>query len=223
MQTGKGTLAEVYLERDAAARISCPPGLVPGPGQYLLADLQAEQAAPLPVPVFPAGLADGGFLAAGPLPKNWTPGTSLYLRGPLGRGFSLPPLSRTMALVVLGDTVHRLAALIEPALFQGAAIAMLCDQPPPGLPNDVEIMPVSSLPDVSRWADYIAMDAPREKLQSVPDLLKSSEISGQAQILLSTPMPCGGRGDCGVCAVNIKRGYKLICKDGPVFDLNFFL
>jgi len=34
------------------------------------------------------------------------------------------------------------------------------------------------------------------------------------------PMPCGGLGDCGLCAVDLKRGWKLACKDGPVFDLN---
>jgi NAD(P)H-flavin reductase len=33
-------------------------------------------------------------------------------------------------------------------------------------------------------------------------------------------MPCSGLADCGVCAVPARRGYKLACKDGPVFDLD---
>jgi hypothetical protein len=30
-------------------------------------------------------------------------------------------------------------------------------------------------------------------------------------------------GECGVCAVNLRKGYKLACKDGPVFDLRSLL
>jgi hypothetical protein len=26
--------------------------------------------------------------------------------------------------------------------------------------------------------------------------------------------------DCGVCGVKGRRGWRLACKDGPVFDLN---
>jgi NAD(P)H-flavin reductase len=214
---------EVYLEGIATARISCAPRLIPGPGQYLLADFPSERTAPLPVPIFPAGVAEDGFLAATSIPATWIPGTSLYLRGPLGRGFILPPTSRRVALVVRGGTPNRLAALINPALTQGAAITLFCDQPISGLSNDIEIMPLSSLPEVFRWADYLALDMPRELVQTAPGLFKSHEFSSRAQILLSSPMPCGGRGDCGVCAVTVKRGYKLICKDGPVFDLKLFI
>jgi NAD(P)H-flavin reductase len=223
MHTGRGIVSEVYLDGNAAARISCPPRLIPAPGQYLMADAPAIPYAPLPVPVFSAESAAGGFLTAPPFPRAWIPGTSLNLRGPLGRGFCLPPAARTVALVVLGESPHRLVALIEPALAQGAAITLICDVLPSGLPVEVEIMPVTSLAEIVRWADYIAIDIPRSEVQSLSELFQTSQISSHAQILLSAPMPCGGRGDCGVCAVNVKRGYKLICKEGPVFDLNIFL
>jgi len=223
MRSGAGTITEVFLTRPGTARITCEPGLIPGPGQYLLADIQDDRAGVLPVPIFPAGMMDGGFLVAAPLPSHWLPGTSLHLRGPLGQGFHLPAAARAVALAALGDTPDRLAALIAPALAQGAAVSLLCDQLPAGLPNDVEIMPASTLPEIGKWADYLALDLPREKIQSISGLLKRSTISDLAQILLTTPMPCGGRGDCGVCAVNINRSYKLICKDGPVFELNLFL
>jgi dihydroorotate dehydrogenase electron transfer subunit len=177
----------------------------------------------LPVPFFPAGTAEGGFLIASPVPKAWTPGTSLNLRGPLGNGFKLPPVSRAVALAALGETTHRLSALIEPAIAQGAAVTLLCAQPPPGLPNEVEIMPLGSLKDATQWADYLAADLPREMTRTLPGLFQSFSVSCEAQVLVTTPMPCGGRGDCGVCAVSMKRGNKLICKDGPVLDLKLFL
>jgi hypothetical protein len=40
--------------------------------------------------------------------------------------------------------------------------------------------------------------------------------------LITVPMPCGGMGDCGVCNVMTKKGPRLVCKDGPVFDLKLF-
>ena len=223
MKTGEGAVQEVYFDRIAAARITCPNGLIPAAGQYLLAEGTLEQPFILPVPVFPSGSADGGFLAAFPFPTSWHPGTSLSLRGPLGNGFNLPAASRSVALVSFGDTVQRLAALIAPAIAQDAAITMISAQPPTGLPNAVEIMPIESLPEALRWADYLALDMPREMVPSLPNLLPINGIVCTAQVLLTSPMPCGGRGDCGVCAVSVKRGYKLICKDGPVFDLKPFL
>jgi|WetSurSiteA1Bulk_404760.scaffolds.fasta_scaffold33793_2 NAD(P)H-flavin reductase len=223
MKTGQGVVQEIFFERIAVARLTCPNGLIPAAGQYLLADATFEQSSIIPVPIFPAGSADGGFLAAFPFPTNWHPGTSLSLRGPLGNGFNLPAASRSVALVSFSDTVQRLAALIVPAIAQGAAVTMISAQPPTGLPNAVEIMPIESLPEALHWADYIALDMPREMVPSLPNLLPNNGIVCTAQVLLTSPMPCGGRGDCGVCAVSVKRGYKLICKDGPVFDLKNFL
>ena len=37
-------------------------------------------------------------------------------------------------------------------------------------------------------------------------------------VLVDAPMPCAGMGDCGVCAVKARGGYRLACKDGPVFE-----
>jgi len=223
MKTGQGVIQEIYFDRNTAARLSCPSVLVPGPGQYLLAEAPDGTTEILPVPIFPAGIAEGGFLVASPVPKTWTPGTSLNLRGPLGNGFRLPTASRAVALAAFGENTQKLSALIEPALAQGAAVTLLCAQPPQGLPNEVEIMPLELLKDVTQWADYLAVDLPREMTRTLPELFQSFKVIGEAQVLVTAPMPCGGRGDCGVCAVSMKRGHKLICKDGPVLDLKLFL
>jgi dihydroorotate dehydrogenase electron transfer subunit len=116
-----------------------------------------------------------------------------------------------------------LLALIVPALAQGAAITLISDKLPSKLPVEVESMPIASLSEAMRWADYIAIDMPRSAIQSLPDYFQTARVGSHAQVLLTAPMPCGGRGDCGVCAVAVKRGYKLICKDGPVIDLKLFL
>lgn len=56
---------------------------------------------------------------------------------------------------------------------------------------------------------------PKPMLLSVADIAKKWGLS--AQISLDAYMACGF-GACLGCAVRAKNGYKLVCKDGPVFD-----
>ncbi|MBN1450686.1 MAG: hypothetical protein JW963_06690 [Anaerolineales bacterium] len=241
-----GELIELYLEDGlTGGRLLCAQNLIPSPGEYLLAHDPASNA-PLPVPVFSAGPVPGGFLLAPPIPLPWHPGASLSLRGPLGRGFSLPASARRVALVALGETAARLKLLLAAALGQNASVALVSDLDLPNLPPEVEIQPVSALPGVAKWADYLAFDLPREYLPRLHEKLglgehhlcrehvgapfvasaegatrrRQAEVPFEAQVLVVTPMPCGGLADCGVCAVTARRGWKMACKDGPVFDLN---
>lgn len=217
-----GELVEIYLENGlTGGRMLCSPNLIPAPGQYLLAHDPASPA-PLPVPVFSAGSAPGGFLVAPPLPFTWRPGISLSLRGPLGHGFSLPDLARRVVLVALGETVARLNPLLEVALGQGASVVLVSDLGLTDLPPEVEIQPVAALAGVAKWADSMAFDLPRESLPGLREKLGLAAQPGvkcEAQVLVTTPMPCGGIAECGVCAVTVRRGWKMACKDGPVFNL----
>ncbi len=223
MHTGKGRIDEIFIQAGRAARITCAPQLVPAPGQYLLAHALTEPDAPLPHPVFAAGGHSTGFYAAHPLPVAWTPGTQVSLRGPLGRGFNLPPAARKVALVAFGGNCSRLLSLLEPALAQKAEITLLAEHLPENLPPALEILPISALTETTQWADYLAIDAPRSALATIHgSLLPDSPLNyhGYAtEILIETPLPCGGMAECGVCAIHTKRGYRLACKDGPVFEL----
>ncbi len=216
-----GRLVERYLnDSRAAGRIACGPRLIPAPGQYLLAHA-LDSDSPLPVPVFSAGITADGFLAAPPLPAAWTPGGSLLLHGPLGRGFSLPISARRVALTALDATPSRLLGLIPLALAQDAAIVLVSDSPPESLPLSVEVQPRKAFAEILAWADYLAADAARESLGSwLEPLRRNSTRPGAAQVLVHAPMPCGGIAECGVCAVHLSRGWKMACRDGPVFDLD---
>lgn len=240
MHSGTGQIDETFMEAGFAAHITCAPRLVPAPGRYLLAHAPSEPDAPLPHPIFLAASHPRGFYAARPLPVSWTPGTELTLRGPLGRGFRLPASARRVALAAFGGNPSRLLALLEPALGQNAEITLLTDTPPNGLPPAIEILPLAALTETTKWADYLAIDAPRAALAFIqkmlfpesdspyygcaPNSAKSSPsarivIDCAADILIETPLPCGGIAECGVCAVYNRRGCLLACKDGPVFDL----
>lgn len=230
MRTGKGQVVELVLENGLRhARISCLADMVPAPGQYLLAGT-AFSSDPLPVPLFSTestlesvAVAPWSlFTACAPLPNTWTPGTELTLRGPLGRGFTLPTSVRKIALVPFDDSPSRLRSLIRPALKQGAAVVLVNDTDGENLPDDVEVQPFSALDEVLAWADYIAFDVLRENLPGLRERVGGRaqvSVKGEAQVLVYAPVPCGGVADCGVCAVVMKSSWKLACKDGPVFDL----
>ncbi len=215
-------LLEVELAGNGlvSGRIACPPRLALKPGQYLLASAQGP-ADVLPISLFPAHISEDEIELAPPLPVSWLPGMALKIRGSLGKGFHLPPTARRMALAALDTHPFRLLPLIIPALAQGIEIALFTPFIPPGLPPQVEVLPIHNLPEAAVWADYLAIDL---LLSDLPGLrgrlcLKAGRpYPCQAEALVLSAMPCGGLADCGVCAVKIATGWRYICKDGPVFD-----
>jgi dihydroorotate dehydrogenase electron transfer subunit len=219
MHTGTGRIVELLFEDGCAyARISCQENLIPAPGQYLLASHGSDSL--LPVPIFHTDLAPQGFI--GNAIEGWKPGDMLALRGPLGQGFSLPVAARKVALIAFDGPPSRLRGLVPLALRQNASIVLSCDSSAEHLPDDVEIQPLSTLEDILRWADFAAFDVKRENLKDLMEKLgawKSRLGLHGAQVLVHTPMPCGGLADCGVCALTTKSDWKLVCKEGPVFDL----
>jgi len=224
MDTKKGYVAEMILwDGLRHARIECPANLVPAPGQYLLAGNSSDSI--LPVPIFYTDSAPQGFIAAPPLPDSWNPGQEIYLRGPLGRGFVLPPSARRVVLVAFDDSSACLRGLIALALTQNAAVVLLCDSRLDHLPDAVEVQPISALPEIMDWADYIAFDVARGNLPKLNDRVfdgNQAKALPDAQVLIRTPLACGGIAECGVCAVTGRSGWKMACKDGPVFNWNDF-
>jgi dihydroorotate dehydrogenase electron transfer subunit len=215
MYTGKGQVLELLLEDGKRyVRVSCPPGSVPAPGQYLLAS--EGSASPLPAPLFYTDLSSQGFIAEAPATASWYPGLMLHLRGPLGHGFSLSLQAGRVALVAFDASPQRLRGLIRPALQQGAAVVLVSSSAPDDLPDDVEVQPLSALDEILEWADYAAFDVARENLSRLRERVGKQRVD--AQVLIRTPVPCGGIAECGVCAVHSNADWKLACRDGPVFD-----
>jgi dihydroorotate dehydrogenase electron transfer subunit len=215
-------IAEIVL-RDGlrAARILCPSNLVPAAGQYLLA-WAGQPASALASALFCAQSQPGGFLAAPGVPESWSPGMRLSLRGPLGRGFSPPASSRRVALAAPNSTPARLLPLIAPALERGAAVVLVCGSPPIDLSLAVEVHPVGALAEIQAWADYMAIDIPAPALAGLAARLGtrgSRHMPFRTQVLIQTPIACGGLAECGVCAVQARRGWKMACRNGPVFEL----
>ncbi len=220
-----GRVREVRLSHggELQALIACPPGAVPPPGRYLSAHAPTEVDAPLGMPLFLAQISQAGFWAAPPFPPTWIPGTELSLRGPLGTGFSLPVEVTRLALAALGDSPNRLLPLALDALRRDCAVTLFTETALSDLPHPLEIYPLDALRESLNWPDLLALDLPLERLSDLRELLgllPGNPLPCEAQALIWTAMPCAGIGDCGACAVPSRRGYKLVCTDGPVFRLN---
>ena len=224
MKTAKGKLEEIYL--DGSARIACPPELIPAPGQYLLAHADGSDS-PLPVPVFSSlPIPQSGFRSAPSLPATWRPGQLLHLRGPIGHGFTIPTAARKIALVAFDDAPARLLGLLASALKQNAEVVVICNSAAEDLPEIVEVQPLQALLDTLQWAEYAAMDVSRENLDQLRERLAGKEqVSAKiaVQVFVRAPMPCGALAECGVCALTLHHDWKMICKDGPVFELRDLL
>jgi dihydroorotate dehydrogenase electron transfer subunit len=220
MRSYMGWVREIrQVSGGQAASIACSPSAMPAPGRYLLA---AESDSILRTPLFLGEVLADGFLAAPPLPLNWQPGTELRLSGPVGRGFSLPQGVQRLALAAWGDSLARLLPLVELPAARAAAVAVFTDAALPSLPAKVEASPLSALPEALPWADFLAVDI---SIDSLSELRRSLGLAAGQRLpcaggaLVLSPMPCVGLADCGVCALPARRGFKLLCKDGPVVDL----
>ncbi|HUV28151.1 MAG TPA: hypothetical protein VMW34_12370 [Anaerolineales bacterium] len=215
-----GHVAELQLlSGEEQVLIACPKEVIPAPGQYLLA---AEDGSIQATPLFLAGIWKQGFLATNPYPTSWQPGTELTLFGPLGHGFHLPADVQRLALIALGNTNSRLLPLVSTLKSAHASITLFSDAQSSDLPPDLEAYPIQDLLESLTWADFFAVDAPLESLERLAAIFNKSQhgLSGlRGEILVHTSMPCCGLGKCGVCALRVKRSWKLICEDGPVFDL----
>jgi len=71
------------------------------------------------------------------------------------------------------------------------------------------------------WADQLCVALPRTQLVELATVIRGVKYRwerGFASALLEGPLVCGV-GACGVCTINLRKGARLLCSDGPVFDL----
>jgi dihydroorotate dehydrogenase electron transfer subunit len=71
------------------------------------------------------------------------------------------------------------------------------------------------------WADQVCAALPGDQLPALRDAIRAVKFRwerGFASVLLEGPIVCGV-GACGVCAIEMRKGVRMLCSDGPVFDL----
>ncbi|MGQ9571976.1 MAG: dihydroorotate dehydrogenase electron transfer subunit [Dehalococcoidia bacterium] len=165
-------------------------------------------------------------------------GDSVSVVGPLGRGFTVRRESRNLLLVAGGIGIAALVALADEAVAQGRAVTLLQGAktaarlfPSARLPTEVEVISATEdgsaghrglvtglLPQYLSWADQVFACGPNAMYEAMAALMRQQGSRKPAQVLLEEHMACG-MGVCYCCAVFTRRGVRLVCKDGPRFEL----
>jgi len=166
------------------------------------------------------------------------PGDELGVFGPLGRGYAVSPRTQNLLLVAGGLGVAALVSLADEAIANGKGVTLLQGArsagklfPPQLLPPEVEVVSATDdgsaghrgyvtdlLADALPWADQIFACGPNPMFAAIAAVLRDRRSRKPVQALLEEHMGCG-TGVCYGCAVFTRRGVRLVCKDGPRFDL----
>jgi len=133
-----------------------------------------------------------------------------------------------VSLIALDGPPIQILPLIDQALGQDAAVSLFFQVPlQPAIlnviPSSVEISPLSQLKENMDWSDFLAVEISQVNLDVLTDLFGMVLPVCSGQVLVKTAMPCRGVGDCGVCTVKTKHGWRQACTDGPVFPLKELL
>ena len=167
-----------------------------------------------------------------------TPGDELHVFGPLGRGYSISRGAQNLLLVAGGLGVAAVIALADEAIAAGQSVTLLqgartADKlyPPDLLPHDVEAVSATDdgstghhgvvtdlLPEYLPWADQVFACGPTPMFAGMAKVIRAARSRKPVQALLEEHMGCG-TGICYGCAVFTRRGVRLVCKDGPRFEL----
>jgi dihydroorotate dehydrogenase electron transfer subunit len=208
-----------------------------GGGQLLLARV-AEQYDPYLREMWQpiARRSETQLIIERPAVRDYTPGATVSLIGPVGKPIPLREGGRALLLVAAEASPTALLFLANAALAKGAAVALVLigaagRYPLEALPQEIEVHRVgdyATWPERDRmltWADQVVATAPppldtpiyvrlaedlkRIRLQPPPEL---------ATALFQMPMPCGV-GACQACLVRIGGEDVPACTDGPGFNL----
>jgi dihydroorotate dehydrogenase electron transfer subunit len=168
-------------------------------------------------------------------------GDNLDLLGPLGKGFSIDPSKQVAIVLGGGYGTAPLLALAEALKHKIKAVYLLlgaqkkdlvlCEKEFRDLGVELLISTddgsyghkgtvIDLIPEVipSKLSPFLAQVfacGPHPMLEQVAEICAELKVS--CQVSLEEKMACGF-GVCLGCALKTKSGYKMVCKDGPVFD-----
>ncbi len=165
-------------------------------------------------------------------------GASLDILGPMGHGWTLRPVYRNLLLVSEGAHIPALTLLAQHAIEQELAVTVIqyCENaesvyPPTLLPAEAEYQIVTrdgslghqgELTDIVGnyldWADAAYCSVSRATSSALYHAFDRLQVKNFAQATILQALACGS-GACLSCSIETRVGPKLVCRDGPVFNL----
>ena len=216
----EGTISEIFETGEGTGlgiRVQNPVNFQPG--QYF----QGMSTVPgevLPLTLYPFQITGQVLFVMPSRASTWWVGQEIRLRGALGNGFHLPAAAERIGLVNYGKgKALGLLSLAEALLSTGKEVALVTNAPLQGLPMALEILAADQAKEVADWSDAMAFSAVTEEIADLIGRFGWLGLRKSVEVLIQTEMPCGGSAACGVCAIQTKKGWRYICKDGPVFPL----
>ena len=166
-------------------------------------------------------------------------GDLVFCWGPLGRGYDVSDPSRHLLLVAGGIGVAPLVWLADEAIEQSRSVTLVLGGrtkeqifPAALLQPEVEVVVMTEDGSLGRqglateafvehleWCDQAFACGPNPMFRAMADAVRKTRVRRPVQALLEENMGCG-TGICYGCAVETRRGMKLVCKDGPMFELS---
>ncbi len=203
---------------EQAVSVAVSPSIPVIPGQFFRAFVPSSTQV-IPIPVYPYSSDSQGMLLCGRIPEYWHPKTPLLLQGPFGNGFSQSLKSRRLILHASDATLEpRLYFLALYALQRNSDVVWVSDDHSIALPPQVEVLKVTELPAALDWCDGCALTVGYSQATEFPRTIPVKPADRpKVEVLIDAPLVCGDA-RCGVCSIETRRGWKLACKDGPVFQ-----
>jgi dihydroorotate dehydrogenase electron transfer subunit len=169
-------------------------------------------------------------------------GDRIYAWGPLGTGYRIGRASKNLLLVGGGIGIAPLVWLADEAVAQGRSVTLVI-----GARSAAHVFPTSLLPreaeviittddgstgrkgfatepfaELLEWCDQAFVCGPTPMFRAMAEVSRRSKTRRSVQALLEERMGCG-TGICYGCAVQVRvrggRAMRLVCKDGPRFEI----
>ncbi len=166
-------------------------------------------------------------------------GELLDVLGPLGNGFVIHEKAKNILLIAGGIGIAPLVYLAEKAIMDGFSVKLALGAATSFeincleslVPSGIEIIKVTNdgsvgvkgmvtdvVPSLIEWADQVFACGPIPMYLAM-SAMRSSFEDKSVGVQLEQVMGCG-TGACRGCALPTKDGVKMVCTDGPLFDLN---
>jgi dihydroorotate dehydrogenase electron transfer subunit len=170
------------------------------------------------------------------------PGDRIYAWGPLGVGYKIGRGSKNLLLVGGGIGIAPLVWLADEAVASGHSVTLVIGARSAGhvfpsslLPHEVEVVVATDDGSAGRkgfatepfgelleWCDQAFACGPTPMFRAMAEVARKAQVRRSVQALLEERMGCG-TGICYGCAVQVRvrggRTMKLVCKDGPRFEI----
>ncbi len=171
-----------------------------------------------------------------PARRHYSPGQLLSIIGPIGKAFRFRQKLRNILLIAYNTTPSALLLMLPPLLAKGVGITLVLSgsarrYDTNHLPEEVEVIRAdddltwSDMVMTLGWADQVfVLVGPGNELTYFGDIMavlrdRHHDIPANYLFgIIRRDLPCGV-GACGACSLNVGRGQKRQCIDGPAFDL----